>query len=409
MKSFFKKATLYTLIVLLFSSCDLFNKEEDKPVDKFLVSYEFVKAYLPELIRAAFDQFDDDYPEIANIKENVKHGVMIYKITYHTAFKGELKTASGLVCVPAGNGTYPLISYQNGTNTLHSNAPSVNPDYELYLLLEFVASTGFVVAIPDYLGFGETDDMFHPYLDRESTVKSVMDMMRATREMVNHYLDVKLNDDLYLAGYSQGGWATMHLQKEIEEKYLMEFNLKASACGAGPYDLKTVNEYITGLSTYPMPYFFGYMFNSYVKLGDVSTPAADVFKAPYAAKITTLYDGTKSGEQINAELATKVADLFTTGYLSGYDTDTKYATIMTTLEKNSVTAWKTRIPTLIIHGMADDFVPTKTSTDIYQDFLAAGVDLDEVEWIGLPGIGHTTGIIPSGAIMMNWFLELRGE
>jgi len=407
MKNFTKKLWVFALIVSVFSSCDLFNNNDEKETDKFLVSYEFEKAYLPDLIKLAFAQFSDAYPEIDSISAKVEHGVSVYRMTYYTSYKNELKIASGLVCVPTGEGTFPIMSYQNGTNTLHSNAPSVNPDYELFTLLEFVASTGFVVAIPDYLGFGESDDMFHPYLDRASTVKSVLDMLRATREMAKNHLKVSLNDDLYIAGYSQGGWATMQLQKEIEEKYMDEFNLKASACGAGPYDLSYINEYVAGLTTYPMPYFLGYIFNSYVNTGDITTPIDEVFKAPYAAKISTLYDGTKSGEQINAELTTKVSDLFTADYLANSATDSKYASVVAAMEANSIGAWETEIPTLIIHGMEDDFVPKEVSTSIYQDFLAKGAAIDEVLWLPLPGLGHTTGIIPSGLASVNFFLKIK--
>ena len=409
MKTLTKKLLALLLVVLVFSSCDLFNNDDDKkPVDKFLISYEFEKAYLPDLIKLAFNQFGE-YPEVATISEKVERGVTIYRLTYYTSYRTQIKVASGLVCVPSGDGPFPILSYQNGTNTLHSNAPSVNPDFQLYQLLESVASTGFVVAIPDYLGFGESDDMFHPYLDRASTVKSVIDMLRATKEMVKNHLKIDLSGDLYIAGYSQGGWATMQLQKEIEDKYMDEFKLKASACGAGPYDLKYINEYVTGLTTYPMPYFLGYMVNSYINTGDVTTPVTEIFKAPYAAKISTLFDGSKSGEQINAELTTKISDLFTANYLSNYKTDTKFTSLITTLEANSIAAWTTKIPTLIIHGMEDNFVPTKVSTDMYQGFLAKGVPINKVLWKGLPGLNHTTGIIPSGLASIVWFIELKDK
>src|SRR5665811_2636213 len=96
--------------------------------------------------------------------------------------------------------------------------------------------------------------------------------------------------DRYIAGYSQGGWATMQLQKAIEENYSNQFNLKASACGAGPYYLNYINEYILQQTEYPMPYFIGYMFNTYINLG-ITTPASEIFKTPFDTRITTLYDG----------------------------------------------------------------------------------------------------------------------
>lgn len=403
------KTLLLSLLVLFFSAChNLFNNDDDEPVNEYLVSYTNVKSYPTFFVKQAFDKISEEYPEVAPvispIKERADHGIMVYKITYYTTFQGNPKLASGLVCVPMGEGTFPVMSYQNGTNTLHSQAPSVNPDNELYQMLEFVASTGFVISIPDYLGFGASDNMFHPYLDKESTVQSVLDMLRAVEELATNYLDIGLENELYISGYSQGGWATMQVQKAIEQQFSNEFNLKASACGAGPYDLSYINEYILSQTEYPMPYFTGYMLNSYTNLGDVTTPTDTVFNEPYAGKISTLYDGSKSGEEINAQLTTSVEDLFNANYIENYATDTIYTSLVETLEANSINAWGTSVPTRIYHGQEDDFVPAQVSQNIYQDFLDAGAN--QVEMFPLPGLDHIDGIIPTGLASVNWFLEL---
>ena len=58
-----------------------------------------------------------------------------------------------------------------------------------------------------------------------------------------------------------------------------------------------------------MPYYIGYIFNSGINLGEITIPTKDVFKSPYSERILTLYNGTKSGDEINAQLTTKTADL----------------------------------------------------------------------------------------------------
>jgi hypothetical protein len=122
-------------LFISFSAChNLFNKDKDDPETQYLVSYEMVRSYLPVMVESIFEQLVTQFPEMEVIQERVKHGIIIYKITYKTSFEGEPKIASGLVCVPTGEGEFPVISYQNGTNTLHKNAPSVNPNYELYVL-----------------------------------------------------------------------------------------------------------------------------------------------------------------------------------------------------------------------------------------------------------------------------------
>jgi pimeloyl-ACP methyl ester carboxylesterase len=401
------KTLLISLFVVIFSSChNIFDNDDEDSTNEYLINYNTEKSYLPILIEALFDRMVDQYPDMAAIRNRVEYGIQVYKITYYTTLQGESQVASGLVCVPMGEGPFPVMSYQNGTNTLHSNAPSENPNRDLYLMLESVASTGFVVAIPDYIGFGSSDNTFHPYLHKESTVQTVIDMLRAIDELTENELNVSINNDLYITGYSQGGWATMAVQKAIETEFSNEFNLKASACGSGPYDLSYINKYIRNQETYPMPYFTGYMFNSYQNLGVMTTPIDSVFQEPYAEKIPELYDGTMSGEEINDELTTVVADLFTENYILNYETDSTFTSLRETLVDNSIEAWVTSTPTRIYHGTADDFVPAQVSTSIYQDFLELGVSSNQVVMVPLPDLGHTEAIIPTGLASIQWFLEL---
>jgi pimeloyl-ACP methyl ester carboxylesterase len=275
------------------------------------------------------------------------------------------------------------------------------------MLLEFIASTGFIVAAPDYLGFGASKNMFHPYLEKESTVNSLIDMLRASEEFVLNHLNVESNNDLYIVGYSQGGWSTMQLQKAIELNYSSEFKLKASSCGAGPYDIRYINDNILSQNTYPMPYYVGYIINSYINSGHITNPASDIFKSPYDNRIMTMFDGTSTGAELNKQLTTVVADLVTEEYRSTYQTNPKFASVIAAQENNSVSAWKTNIPTLLTHGTDDTYVPFGVSEKLYNDFMALGVNESTVTFIPLEGADHSGGIVPSGVASFNWFIELK--
>lgn len=396
---------LILLVLFSFSAChNLFNNDDEEPETQYLVSYDMVRTFTPQMVELIFTELVKQFPEMEVVQQRVEHGILVYKITYNTEFKGETTLASGLVCVPTGDGSFPIISYQNGTNTLHSNAPSVNPNYELYVLLETIASTGFVISLPDYLGFGASETMFHPYLHKESTVQTVLDMLRAVEELAQ-VRNFTLNNDLYLTGYSQGGWATMQVQKAIEDDFMGEFNLKASAPGAGPYDLSFINDYILSRETYSMPYYFGYLYNSLMNVEETVPAIAEVFNAPYDSLIPTLFDGKLSGEEINAKLDTVVSNLFTENYRLNYKTDTLYKPLMEALNANSIEAWNTTVPTKIIHGKTDTWVPAAVSKAIYDDFVAKGAG-SRVELIEIPETDHVGGIVPAGLMSIGWFLEL---
>ncbi len=395
---------ILSMLILFFTSCEnLFNGDDNTPENEYLSRFEMEGSYLPAFISKFIQELEPEYPGLAQIRERVNYGVIIYKIEYKTTFQGETVTASGLVAAPAGEGPFPVLSYQNGTNTLHRNAPSVNPDFELYAMLEAVASTGFVISLPDYLGFGASDDLFHPYLHGESTVQTVLDMLHAVRELAA-MSTFTISNDLYLAGYSQGGWATMQVQKEIESGNSAGYLLKASAPGAGPYDLNYINTFILEKEEYPMPYFTAYIFDSYQKLGIIQTPISQVYQSPYSDRIPTLFNGSLTGDSLNNQLTTSVTDLFTGNYRQNHSTDAAYASVRQALTNNSITGWNTDTPTRIIHGKADAFVPYAVSENIYQDFISAGSA--SVELIPMNGLGHSDGIIPAGLLSIGWFLEL---
>ncbi len=408
---FLSRFLIIILLVTFFAGCDL-NKDDEnpQPVDNYLVSYNQHKTYSASFITTMLTNLIPFYPEFQDILDHVEHDITVYKISYNTNFKGEEVVASGLVAIPNTIGeSFPILSFQNGTNTLHSDAPSVDPDSQVYLLVEFVASTGFGVVFPDYLGFGTSSDMFHPYLEKESTVQSITDMLRAVKEMVNNYLDVEINDDIYITGYSQGGWSTMQLQRAIEEKYASEFHLIASTCGAGPYDLNYINNHILGLTEYPMPYYIGYIYNSFIQSGSITTPVAEVFKSPYDQRIMTLFDGTRSGGEINAQLTQTVADLFTEDYRVNWKTDEKYSSVVSGMTENSVAAWKTTTPTMIFHGLEDEYVPHQVSDNIYQEFLNKGVSTDVVKYFPITGADHESGVLPAQMAAFKWFIDLKNN
>jgi pimeloyl-ACP methyl ester carboxylesterase len=406
-KSLLKLTALFLIVFL--SSCHNWFKDDDKePELDYLVTYEIMRSYLPVMVETLFDQLVTTYPEMTEIKERVKNGLVVYRITYRTTFEGEPIIASGLVSVPIGNGTYPMISYQNGTNTLLDDAPSVNPDRALYVMLESLAATGFVVALPDYLGFGTTDNMFHPYLHTESTVPVIIDMLRAVEEL-GMVRDFSLNKDLYLTGYSLGGWATMQVQKELETNFPNEFNLKASAPCAGPYDLDYINDYIISQETYEMPYYMGFVYDSYANLGLISTPLDEIFNSPYDSLITVLYDGSLSGGEINDYLTTDMSELFTENFLTNANTDTIFSSITESLTANSVEAWDVTTPTHIVHSTGDNLVPFQVAQNMYEDLTGAGNNNQELKLIPLPGYSHTEAIVPAGLYSIQWFFDIMDE
>ncbi|HBQ82682.1 MAG: hypothetical protein A2X03_05570 [Bacteroidetes bacterium GWA2_40_15] len=386
---------LLILFIVIFSFITSCTKEESEPVNSYLVSSELAFTYTTTSINSIIDLAAGQDPSINSLKQYVKSDVNVYKIVYKTSVGGKEINASGLVCVPVTQGEYPVMSFQNGTNTLNSMAPSEFPLNNAYVLVEIIASMGFVVIIPDYPGFGESVNVPHPYLVSEPTVASIVDMYYAAEEFdLSDLPDIIIRNDYYLIGYSQGGWATLNLHKALEQSFSNDFNLKGSVCGAGPYDIGLLFNSMVNVADYSMPLYIGYIFNAYSSYAQITNPVTDIFNQPYASRISTLYNGNLSFDQINAQLSTSVSALLNPSFISGFSGSDKYSSVRKAFKDNSIGAWYTYKPLLLIHGGNDTQVNPVTTETMYNDMIQAGTSPDIIEKVIVPGVDHGDGVLP---------------
>jgi alpha-beta hydrolase superfamily lysophospholipase len=395
-----------SVLLLIIGSC---SREDDDPFsdNSYLISAEKVFSTSTANITNLLTILSATNPDIGGLTGYVKHNIDVWRITYKTELYGEEIVASGLISVPASPGTYPVLSFQNGTNTQHSNAPSVYPASFSYLLIEDVASMGFMVIIPDYPGFGSSQNKVHPYLLKEPTIRSVKDMLEAAREFDDDvYSQADINEDLYLFGYSQGGWATLALHHDLEMNGTDSFILKAAAAGAGPADLNLILEGLISADEYPMPSYFAYIAFAYRTYGSFQSTYSDLFKEPYATKIPGLFNGLLSTGSINAELTTNVAALLNPAFIAGFETSPLYEDVRQALRLNSITGWKTTVPLLLVHGEADTQVPASGTVSFYNEMISAGTLPSVLQMEMIPGADHGTGLIPASVRSLLFLIEL---
>lgn len=399
----------YLLLFLVLTGLSINACKDDKQIEEEASKYYISSAVKSDIsAQKALETFTDIAPEAVLLGSLLKYDVEVRTVNYKTVFKDKNIMVSGLICLPKQAGNYPIISFQNGTNTLHSDAPSVSEDDLVLPMIESVASMGFIVVIPDYIGFGASSNQVHPYLDAKSSTQCILDMIRAAKEYtVNDKVVAKATNDLFIFGYSQGGWATMQVQKTIEKEYSTEFNLVASSCGGGPYSIEYMNRYIVELDEYPMPFFIGYILNSYKSIGYITNPISDIIQEPYASLIPTLFDGTNSSGTINSKLTPFMSKFFTEEYRSTYSTNTKFAGLKASLLSNSITAWKASTPMKLFHGANDEYIPVGVSQKIFQDFKTAGVPASQIELTVIPNTDHTSAVYTTGLQTMIWFYNLK--
>lgn len=405
-RSFGKSIFLIVFSLLAVQSC---TKDETQPVYNYYVSKNLVFSLNQPYITGLINSASSTLPDLNSLKPLVKTDVSVYSIVYKTEISGNEVNVSGLVCAPVTKGEYPVLSFQNGTNTLNSYAPSKFATNFTYQMVEIIASMGYVVVIADYPGFGESSDIPHPYLITEPTVKSLVDLLYAVKELAGNELKgISLKDEYYLLGYSQGGWATLALHKALEQEYSADFTLKGSACGAGPYNIYLLLQEMVNSATYPDPVNLGYILHAYSAYNQFTNPVTDIFNEPYASRLAGLYDGMHSSGEINSQLTTSITDLIKPPFISGFATSANYLSVRESLTKNSISPWNSKIPLLLVHGGNDKTVDPVATENMYSGMILAGTSADVCKKVIIPGLDHGDGAAPFVVQGLNFLNTLSG-
>ena len=337
-----------------------------------------------------------------------KCGVDIRYVVYRTHDpQDQPALASEGVFVPSGSdaacaGERPVLLYAHGTNTakLFNMADvSRNADNtafnnaagaEASLALAFYAAQGFIVVMPNYLGYENSDLPYHPYLNAEAQAVDMVDGLRAAKTLLATSSAVTPSSKLFISGYSEGGHVAMATHKIIERDYGSELTVTASAPMSGPYNLVGFGDIVAGPGPINLgaTIFVPLLMTSYQKAyGDVYTKPSDVYQAPFDATIETLFP-------TDTPLATLIAQgklpadptftklfgaggLLTDGFRAGYGTSNyRKALVRNTLTgqdpaTGATIAWTPQRPVSLCGGAQDPTVFWAVNAPVAQQVLSA--------------------------------------
>ena len=386
----------FLFLVFLFTGCN--NDPIPKPLTYFIESEE---VYSPD---SEFIKNYYTFGGATTIAARVKYDIILYKVKYNTEYLGSRIMASGLVAFPVTKEEVPMVSIQHGTIVAHDEAPSVN--WNSYSSLAMVASTGYIVVIPDFIGFGESEQVLHPYYHEISTASSVIDMMLSVKEMAG-LEGFDFNGEVFLAGYSEGGYATMATHKKMEEEKVEGLSLIASAPAAGGYDIKGMQEYFFGRETYANPFYIAYVAMAYKGIYGWDNPLSDYFKEPYATRIPQYFNGMYSGGGINAQLTTNVGELLSDDFLFNSDNNSIYDPLFLALNENSLHNWVPKKTMFLYHGTDDLTIPYENSVNTYNTMISNGASSSIISLIALSGYNHSTGWVPYFLDVVERFEKLK--
>jgi hypothetical protein len=331
---------------------------------------------------------------------NFNNTLDMQKVTYQsTGADGLRHTMTGLLILPksifGSKPSVPILMYQHGTEVNRTFSPSQylthlgSPkDYPEVMVAAAIASTGYAVAMVDYEGMGDNTDT-QPHVVGATLALQVVDLLRASRDIIggtagSSSSPCKWNSQLFLMGYSEGGYVTMAATRELQlPKYANEFTITASAPLSGPHDLSGVMRgMLLSDSTFKAPYFAPLFLTSYnYAYGGQTTlfNPGSAMLAPYSTTIPPLFAGTTPSDKISEAMGMNfttptlivMKSVLTPQFIAQL-TDVSSPVVTFLRQNDSYRGWVPTVPMRMIHHKLDDLVPYANSQVAFNAFSTAG-------------------------------------
>ncbi len=310
-----------------------------------------------------------------------------YKVIYKTAdTKGDIIRVSGLMVVPqkSSGASSPRIANHHGTIFLNQSAPSFN--HQAFSESVIAASLGYIVTDPDYIGYGESAGQVHPHTHKETLAGASIDLLRASKFWLEQQ-NIAVNGQLFLTGYSEGGFAALAVQKVIQEELANEFTVTASVPAESAYNILETSQIQPDTQVFTF-LFYGYITKAYDEIYELNL-LSDMIRSEYFNAVNTLYDGTHSGAAISASLPplNSSADrFFNRDFLQRFNNG-EVPELSNRFTENTIHDWIPSAPTRFFHGRDDRVVafdPVAQMVQTMQSEGAPDVALVECDAGGLP-------------------------
>jgi hypothetical protein len=205
-------------------------------------------------------------------------------------------------------------------------------------------------------------------------------MIRASKQILVG-LGVTINQQLFLAGYSEGGYATLATQKKIETSLSSEFTLTASEPGSGPYDLTgTVSTLMgaTDIAGKTHPGYLAFVVDAYRVYYDSSSPLGNYLTASALACANTYFAGGWYGSNASGTFDSCVGSTVTTNILNStfiaeFNANSAgTGALRQAFAANDIYDWAPQVPTRFYYSPYDESVPPANTTTAFDAMQTRG-------------------------------------
>ncbi len=258
-----------------------------------------------------------------------------------------------------------------------------------------------LLIMPDYIGYGETKDMVHPYLNHEVCAINSIDALEAGCKVFEKMKDkgTKMEDDwkLYVLGASQGGGNALAVHKYLDTHLDLanKWRFDYSYCCAGPYSPSATMDfyYLVGNLTYPviLPIVIKSMLYCYPDI--MGKWKEEDFYSDEYLKVKDEMDKLFAAKQMNStDLIAKLKELLGKDNITVNDLLSKEAlnknsemtkALYECLDKNDLTKGWTPVHKIkLYHSQIDDIVPYTNAQALVGQFGEDKVKLFNSYWAG---------------------------
>ena len=301
------------------------------------------------------------------------YDIDIYKVRYNTvSYDSSAVFASGFLAFPSHvDCQFPLVSFGHGTTTSREGVPSRVQGGEAMIGI-ILASLGYVSTLPDYIGLGDCPpDLRHPYQDAATEASATIDLLRATREAAS-ILHFRMNNQLFLSGYSQGGQTAMATHRRIRESLSNEFTVTASCPMSGAYDMSGVMvDLMLSDSVYQTPCYLPYIVFGYNQKYHFYTDPSEYMVAPYDSLLPLKFDGINGTGYLNSICPSVPKLIFKPDVIDSFSNNPNHP-FRVALAENDTYDWLPTSPMRMIFTRADEQVPWQNTVVAYNSFMSLG-------------------------------------
>lgn len=199
------------------------------------------------------------------------------------------------------------VLYNHYTQLSKADAPSRGQNTGEDMVLANPLSPNYIMVIPDFVGFGITEDRDQWFCFGDANGHASLDCLLAAQELLDNR-GIERGKYLINAGYSSGGYDAMAAQKvrDMEEKYREIISFDRTVIGGFPFDIKTAyTEFIYNKDQIWRIFGMFMILDSYNQHANLGFTTSQMIKEPYDRQFD---DWVRSGNYTTLDLLKELKD-----------------------------------------------------------------------------------------------------